>query len=898
MPTKTEAIKAFLTRVTHKDLADLYNHDMEVQVNVAQDSGERYEGEYKGKKWQGWTDATGQIWKPIRIPYKAKSEPEYTDGPINFDLAAHVDAIGMTGWDWKARLSRWVAFDFDAIIGHSDKHTKKLTQEQMEAVRKAACSLDFVTVRKSTAGRGLHLYIFLEPVITANHTEHAALARSILGMMSAITGFDFVSKVDVCGGNMWVWGRKMAGTDGLTLVKQGTVLSTIPAGWRDHVKVISGARRKNLPQDIEAAKTVDQFDELCGQNQRIQLDEEHQALINCLKDMNALWWWDQDNHMLVTHTVWLKKAHDALGMRGIFETASAGKDLNVQNCYAFPLRKGAWTVRRFGQGVQEHTSWSQDSSGWTRCYLNRDPDFASAAKAHGGVEDPKGGFIFYEAEQAMKAAQSLNVQLDITGRYAAREAKLDLHKDGRLVIMIERDDKDNPSDLPGWLPKKDKWIKIANCRNTAAPEPEVGNYDDMCRHIVTTAGDDNGWMIKSDGQWRNEPLTHIKLALQSNGIQPKDVVTVCGNAILRAWKLVNKPFAPEYPGDREWNRNSAQLRFAPTPDAENLSYPTWGKILTHVGQGLNGAVAKNPWCKANGIITGADYLKCWICSLIKEPNQPLPYLFFYSQEQNNGKSSFHEAINLLLTKGVARGESALTNQQGFCGELDGAILCVVEEIDLRQNKTAYNRIKDWVTAREIAIVPKGGTPYQIANTTHWVQCSNDQHSCPVFTNDSRIVMVKVPKLSLTEMIPRKQLISQLEKEAPDFLSEILNIELPVSPDRLNIPVIETEEKEEAQRLSKDSLQLFLEEKCKHVPGSWVSVANMWEAFFAFLDPVEKSKWSKTSMNRQLPEQFKKGRNPKDCQFYIGNIEVEGVPVSSNPGHKYVIVDGYLRLEAV
>ncbi len=50
MLKRTEAIKNFLTAATHPDLADLYYDGMEVQVNVAQDAGERVEGEYLGKK--------------------------------------------------------------------------------------------------------------------------------------------------------------------------------------------------------------------------------------------------------------------------------------------------------------------------------------------------------------------------------------------------------------------------------------------------------------------------------------------------------------------------------------------------------------------------------------------------------------------------------------------------------------------------------------------------------------------------------------------------------------------------------------------------------------------------------------------------------------------------------
>jgi hypothetical protein len=879
--------------VTREDLAKLYNHNMEVQINVAQDGGERIEGEFKGKRWQGWSDGA-TTWKPFRIPYKANTEPEYKDSDMKYDLAAHAEAIGMTGWDWFNKVSRWVAFDFDAITGHSDKHTKKLSNEELEKVKQAAMNVDWVTVRKSTAGKGLHLYVLLDEVPTNTHTEHAALARAILGKLSALTGYDYVSKVDTCGGNMWVWARKMVGTDGLTMIKQGCVLTDVPANWKDHVKVISGTRRKNLPQDIESAGQTDVFEELTGKQPKIPLDDEHKKLIEYLKTNDAMWWWDQDNHMLVTHTVWLKKAHTDLGLKGVFDTSSQGKDLNGQNVFAYPQRRGSWSVRRFGMGVQEHESWTQDSSGWTRCYLNREADLPTAAKSFGGLEDTKGAFNFRESETAMKAAALLGVHLNLTSHYSTRETKLKHHKDGRLQVTVERKDSDKAEEMPGWLPEKDKWIRLYNTQTTAKTEVEVGNYDDMTRHLVS-GGEDAGWVIKSDIEWCAEPLSHVLKALASTGLKGEEVTGVVGGAVLRPWRIVNKPFQSEYPGDREWNRNAAQFRFTPTQDTDNLQYPTWQKILNHCGKGLNEAVKKNPWCKSNGILTGADYLKCWIASMLREPGQPLPYLFFHSKEQNTGKSSFWESIQLLLTKGCQKAEAALTSQQGFNDELHGAILCSVEEIDLKNNKVAYNRIKDWVTGRELLIHPKGGTPYQVPNTTHWVQCSNDYQSCPIFGEDTRIVMIHVERIPVADLIPRKQITVLLEKEAPDFLAEVLNLELPASNDRLNIPAIETEDKLLAQSLNRNELEVFLDEYTIKKPGATLKFSDLYDRFLEKCDPNQVSRWSKIRVGKELPHHFPKGRSRKDNQFYIGNIEFKAQPQVVEEGKIWTLIDTFLDL---
>ncbi|NJL71396.1 MAG: hypothetical protein HC888_07155, partial [Candidatus Competibacteraceae bacterium] len=241
-------------------------------MNVLQGRGERIDaGNIKGRKFQVYTDGIQQ-WANFRIPKHANSEPEYTDTNISFDLEQHAEGIGLTGWDWAAKRSRWVAFDFDAIIGHADSHEKKLADGELQRVQEIACSIPWVTVRKSTSGNGLHLYVFVDNVPTANHVEHAALARAILGKMSAVTGFDFDTKVDNCGHIMWIWHRKFEKnkSEGLRLISQGETLTDIPLSWRDHIRVTSGSRRKNIPAFINEKK-IDWFEELCGQHPRVPL---------------------------------------------------------------------------------------------------------------------------------------------------------------------------------------------------------------------------------------------------------------------------------------------------------------------------------------------------------------------------------------------------------------------------------------------------------------------------------------------------------------------------------------------------------------------------------------------------------------------------------------------------
>jgi hypothetical protein len=875
-PTKTEAIKRFLTLKTVPDLAELYNHDMECQVNVARDGGMPITGDFQGRQWMGWSDGI-TTWKPIRVPWNAMTQPEFEDSEMRFSLEDHAEGIGMTGWDWKNQLSLWVGFDFDAIAGHSDKHARRNTQEELQQIQEKLSSIPWVTLRYSTSGKGLHLYVFLEPVSTETHTEHQAVARAILNMLAGLTGFDFSTKVDVCGSNMWVWHRKMRGTRGLQRIKNGTLLSQIPDNWRDHLNVITGRRRKNVPNFVEAPESQTLFEELTGQRPRIPLDQEHRKLIEWLTEncgTEHTWWWDADHHMLVTHTALLKRAHDDLNLRGIFETST--RDSTTHNCFAFPLRRGAWSIRRYTPGVGEHSSWTQDGSSYTRCFYNRDPDLASLARSFGGSEAENGSFIFSDAQAAQEVGLILGAEIKLPPAMSNRKTTLKAHKDGRLIAEVEKQPNDNMSSeaYPGWIPKSKTWFKIFGIKATPPKESsEVADYDDLVRHLVTSTDsedEDSGWVIKAEGHWTREPIANIKTALLSMDITRVDVDKIIGNSVFRHWRLVNLPFQPEYPGDRTWNKGASQLRFAPSLNRDELYYPTWLKILQHIGKGLDSAVRKHPWCQANNILTGADYIKCWCASVFQYPTEPLPYLFLYGP-QNSGKSILHEALSLLVTHGVVRADNALVNTGGFNGELQHAILAVVEEIDLSQNKNAYNRIKDWVNARSLPIHPKNGTPFTIPNATHWLQCANPHTSCPVTIGDTRITMIYVGSIQ-GEIIPKRHIIPMLEKEAPDFLAALLSVEIPESNDRLMLPIIDTDVKIVAARANKSKLELFIESECHVAPGESILYSDFVQKFQAWLDTSERFEWTKARIGRSLPPEFPHARSLWDSgQFHIGNL---------------------------
>jgi hypothetical protein len=859
---RTDVIHQFLSTNANPELAHLYNADMECQVNVAQDGGERVEGDWQGHHWTGWR-ADGETWKSFRIPWKANATPEYIDRPLKWSTK-HIEAVGMTGWDWKARCSRWVGFDFDAVIGH----VQGLTATELDTIKDRVSTVEWVTVRRSKGGLGLHLYVFLDPPVpTENHNVHAALARAILSELSGVVGHNLASQVDKLGGNLWVWHRETK-PQGFSLVKAGTALTKVPENWKDHAEVVEGKHHKVKPPS-ETGDNEANFEEIVSRVKYTVLDQDHLRVIDFLRTQNCFTSWDSDRNMLVTHTIALKKAHETLKLKGIFYTISEGKGgSSDKNCYMFPIRGGAWVVRRFSQNAREHSAWQKDANGWTRCLFNHPAELAAAAAAHDGVEDEKGAFVFKSALKAMQCLKDLGgPKFELTQLFHMRQTSISGVKGqpGKVLLRVVREETDNHE--TGWLqssrPKGAFWQRVVTIEG-AREEPEPP--DQVVRHVVS-ASEDAGWFINSHEGWMWEPRVNVNTVLKSQGFT--DIDKLLGLSITNPWVMVSIPFKDEYPGGRRWNRGAAQLGFSP----KEGPHPTWDMLLGHVFSTLTPAVLENPWCKRYGIASGADYGKCWTAALFQEPTRPLPYLFFVGP-QKSGKSTFHEALRRLFAdpmKGVAKADQALRSRDAFNGELVGRVLAIIEEVSLKKNKEAYNRIKDLVTGETIAIHFKGKTIYDVNNTLHFIQCANSPDYCPVEVGDTRIVMIYVDPPE--EEIPKHTLMERLVEEAPHFLHTILKLEIPPTNERLRIPVVETGLKEDQARANRDELTEFLEDVCTQVEGEVVQISKFYEAFFNWL-PLERHQyWNQRTVKGKLPARHPTGRYTGEGQIHIGNLSL-------------------------
>lgn len=894
----SKAIYSFLRsqRDSHngKDLLDFwlkYGTDLETQVNVAAGEGRPVEG-----RRSCYTDGLNEWWS-IRIPKKADSEPEFKEYELRWPLQVHAELIGSTGWNWKQRRSLYVGFDFDTIAGHAKG--VGITDNELEQVKDAARALPYVQARRSTGGGGLHLYVFFdgEGVPTANHTEHAALARAILGLMSAEAGFNFAAQIDACGGNMWFWGRRATPENrGFELLKPAEPfpLEKVPENWRDHVDVVTRKRSKTRVH-LVTDEELDVFEALASAHRVVPLDESHKAVMDEIVRMGFSCVWLPDHHMAQMHTVALKRLMeeraDELKLKGFFDTIAPGKDPATPNCFAFPGDFGSWKVYRFSRGVAEAPTWEQDGQGWTTCWFNRQPNLKTASRALGGKDIAKGGYEFDTLEQAAQVAAALGTPIECESLLAHRPAVVRKSKDGRLAIEVKKHTED-PSSVGRWNThdKKGYWTQVFDIPAEPMSE-DIVDYGQKIRALKTPSGDRAGWAVREDnGEWSRWSASDVKMVLQSSGLSKQDAEIVMGNCIRRSWKLVSLPFQPEYPGNREWNVNAPQLAFTPSPRGE-VSHPTWDAIMDHVGQELTKPLADLSWARESNIRTGGDYLRSWFASIFRDPMCRLPYLFLFGDE-NCGKSILWEAFQLLVTCGVVKADRALTSQNDFNGELAGAILCVVEEKDISKSPGASAKIKDAVTGLTLSIRKMRQDTYQVPNMTHWIQCANHQDACIVPPGDTRITVIYVPPLK--KEIPKSVLLQRLTDEAPAFLRTMLDLPLPPIKGRLRLPIVSTHHKMRSEEFSRSPLESFIKECTYPVAGEMVLFSEFYDKFVEWLQPEERYLWSRVKVSRALPVDHPSGAYTGNKKF-IANLSWE--PKKADPDTpKWIVVNGRLVKE--
>jgi len=853
-------------------------------------------------------ECDGEIFGPQRWPYDPAGEPNYSDPPIQYIIKTRMKCIGWTGWDWKNKQSHALGFDFDSIIGHADG----VGVSDDVIARLDTIDVPWLEIIRSTRGAGRHIYInFQEPYpVTVNHTEHAALARSYIPLIAEYTGMDIQANVDVCGGVMWIHHiNATKENQGYALVKPATKILTaeyVPPNWRDNLEVVSGGRAKVRVQGWTADGTAtkgDELDEMTQAHSQVELDETHLKILEELEGTGHSSLWVHDHHLWQGHTAGLKYVYDdwadrGMSMRGLFDTNSMDSDPGKPNCFMRPKPDGAWDVYRFGEGTEECPLWGSYGK-WTHTTYNYPATLRQICCACGGYEgtEEKQGYLFESVKDVEKALKLLGTGLKVPEKATGRELSLHSGPQNKVIFCIEKKRGDEKTEFPRYVKTPRGWeIWIRDAVDTSDQEVQEeslwSELDGMMRALKVVGPKTDkfdSWALKDDTAiWTEHPRENVKCFLLAQGHAKPEIVL--GGAVFKAWKLTSDPFMAEYPGGRTWNRDAAQFIYgaAELKDGKLPYHPTWTRVMNHCGLDLNEYLPDLHWCKDWGITNGGDYLTAWVACMCQTPYGKLPYLFMYGP-QNSGKSSFHEALGLLITKdGVAKADRALTSEQGYNGELAGAVLAVIDEVDIAKAGSAvYNKVKEWVTGITISLHAKYKAVQDVANTLHFVQVSNSRRSLPVLPGDTRITAMNVTPLE--EEIPRDQLHELLKKEAPHFMRTLLDFEIPEATGRLMLPVIETQGKLDAADDNVDELERYIADNCYEIPGACIRFTEFKDKFIASLEVFQQSEWKGQMVRAGISEKHIVGKSSRQNQIIIGNLSFDpktkpGVPFVKNGGN--------------
>jgi hypothetical protein len=287
----------------------------------------------------------------------------------------------------------------------------------------------------------------------------------------------------------------------------------------------------------------------------------------------------------------------------------------------------------------------------------------------------------------------------------------------------------------------------------------------------------------------------------------------------KPYRLIFQPFEKEYLPGRRWNREAPQLACLPADEAGDT--PTWDAVFNHIGSGLDEDVSGDEVCQSRGILTGSQYLKLWFKLLVERPQQRTPYLFLTSRQNNTGKTSLGASICHLINPGVAEiNEEALVDK--FTSELEGKVLCLIEELDLRDRRNkAYATLKRVLTSKTLTIRRMRTDAYNVPNFTHFIHTANDANFVPCETEDMRIVMVNVPPI--THFIESHLFEEGIRREAPSMLRKLLDLPLPEPFGRFWLPVVQTSLKESVLTGLYDSEVSEAEEGVKQFATTYLKV---------------------------------------------------------------------------
>jgi len=461
------------------------------------------------------------------------------------------------------------------------------------------------------------------------------------------------------------------------------------------------------------------------------------------------------------------------------------------------------------------------------------PTLANAAEDFGGVQLSAGKVFFDRASDAANLLLLLGISVNIPPSLQASKTMLELQKDGRYSVEIES--LANAA-VPGWATDKSKKARKIVGEPTPEAEPiDVSVTADSVLRVVKdpATGKTLGLYMpgKKDGKsvWLPEDMPLIRPSI--NDLCGSELVDAILNmARSNPYWLDCQPFAPEFPGGRKWNLRAPQLAFTPADEVNPWKCRHWLRVLHHCGRNLTPTLRTHAWGKVHAR-SGMRYNLLWAANLFRHWERPLPLLYFYGPS-NSGKSTFQRAHELLFKDGVgvSQIDAALVGRDQFNAELLNVVLGYSQETDLSENKTAYDKIKQFVEDPMLPIRAMQRSRVMVRNLLHIICTSQKQLGVKIDHNDTRLTISRVD-MPQTD-IPWPTLQQKLIDEAPHYLALLYSLDLPDPIERLSIPAIRPDdEKEDAA--GNDPVTFFLCKFGKYDPNGELPRASVLASYNAW-----------------------------------------------------------------
>lgn len=343
----------------------------------------------------------------------------------------------------------------------------------------------------------------------------------------------------------------------------------------------------------------------------------------------------------------------------------------------------------------------------------------------------------------------------------------------------------------------DGWVLSGRTIKYLLEGQAEGTIDvsDSLRAVRPIGGEakDTVLQLQTDREgWTTHALPIVERKLEGLGLKREERARLIAEAVTeRFLHGMYVPFAPpELPNGmvnlgRDWWL---------LPSREGAT-PNFDRVLAHIGGPLDSAVAANDWCRANGILTGADYLLCWYASAVQQPQQNLPGLSLVSREQNRcGKSTFSNLMEKLISKKLIQKMTPKSLRGEFTGNLDTAVFIIIEELNLNANLAIPIEIKRRIDASMLETERKGVDAKLTQHFGHYIHTCNDPTYIPLTPDDKRIVCWTVPPVNGE---PDAEIAQLLEAEGPAIRNKLETYPLPATKaDRCFLPVLMTDLKRE------------------------------------------------------------------------------------------------------